>query len=161
MGNKKINAILSLFIFVLSSCSQSYFQKLTNNDIGYWKLQGRYLFVSYSRKDSIWTNYIYENMEQCHSQWGWVELCERKFRISNDTIFRFIRDKESGKCLPWDTSQIVSFNKNKMTLKEGPEGEKIDSTALDPFFTTWFRVQSKDVKRIRAGKKVKFKDERM
>ena len=75
MGNKKINAILSLFIFVLSSCSQSYFQKLTNNDIGYWKLQGRYLFVSYSRKDSIWPNYIYENMEQCHSQWGWVELC--------------------------------------------------------------------------------------
>ena len=51
--------------------------------------------------------------------------------------------------------------KNKMTLKEGPEGERIDSTALDPFFTTWFRVQSKDVKRIRAGKKVKFKDERM
>ena len=48
-----------------------------------------------------------------------------------------------------------------MTLKEGPEGEKIDSTALDPFFTTWFRVQSKNVKRIRAGKKVKFKDERM
>ena len=48
-----------------------------------------------------------------------------------------------------------------MTLKEGPEGENIESTALDPFFTTWFRVQSKDVKRIRAGKKVKFKDERM
>lgn len=156
---KKINIIFITLILSLASCKQSYFQMLTHSDIGFWRTQGFYLYHSYSKTDSTFKDYD-EKMEQFRDQWVWLEyLCEHKFRISNDTLYRYHRDKKTGICYPDFTYQIVSLKKNRLRMKRIPsEHEKIDSIPEERYYVTFFRVKSRDIKRIKEGGKVKFKD---
>ena len=156
---RKIKKVSFILILVLSSCNQSNFQLLTLNDVGYWRYEGCLSPLrEYSRKDSTF-EYYNENLRHDFSGWAWLEMCEHKFRVSNDTIYHYVRYKETRICYTEFTYKIVSLNKNKLrTIHILNEKEKADPNIPNPDTITLFRIKTKAVKRIKKGKMVKFKD---
>ena len=156
---KKINIILFTSVLFLSSCKQSYFQMLTRNDVRYWRTEECINPIrGYSRSDTI-ISFYRDNMIQRHYQWVWLEMCEHKYYIYNDMFYHYHKDKETGKCYRDETYRIISFNRNKLKLIYIPsEWEKANLDCSNPDTITWVRVKNRDIKRLRKGKKVTYKD---
>lgn len=119
---EKSSKKITLFVFLLAlitSCKQSCFDVITHNNVGYWS---RYwtednpvgIIEAYSKKDSTvkaldnYWNYTFGNtLGDIHGV---------KFRISNDTLFYYVKIKETGLVIMWDTIPIVSYSKNKIVV---------------------------------------------
>ncbi|MDE6152471.1 MAG: hypothetical protein K2G12_10890 [Prevotella sp.] len=133
---------------------------LTNNDVGYWRKE-KWIdpICGYSKRDSSFCFYN-ENMIQDHDYHiVWYERSKHEFRISNDTIYHYHVDKLMDKCHPDDTDKIISFKRNRLRLVHIPtewEKDYFDCSKMDTI--TFVRVKNRDIKRLRKGKKVTYKD---
>lgn len=115
--SKKI-IVLAAVVMLLVSCRQSCFDVLTHNDVGYWS---RYwtpndphgAITEYSKKDST-TKYLNE----C---WAYNDFAPAlwglKFKMANDTLFKYVNRK--GNLKIYDTIPIASYSKNTVILKNG------------------------------------------
>lgn len=155
---KKINVILVISVFVLSSCNQSYFQMLTHNDVGYWRKE-KWVdpIYGYSKNDTTHSVYS-DNMVQHHYQWVWLEMCEHKYCIYNDMFYHYNKDKETGKCYRDETYRIISFKRNKLKMIYIPTELEKAKCDYSKDTITLVRVKNRDIKRLRKGKKVTYKD---
>ena len=74
-------------------------------------------------------------------------------------FYHYNKAKETGKCYRNETYRIISFKRNKLKMIYIPtELEKAERGYSDPDTVTWIRVKNRDIKRLRKGKKVTYKD---
>ena len=132
---------------------------LTHNDVGYWRYEKCINPIrEYSKNDTTHSFYS-DNMIKQHYQWVWLEMCEHKYYIYNDMFYHYNKAKETGKCYRNETYRIISFKRNKLKMIYIPtELEKAERGYSDPDTVTWIRVKNRDIKRLRKGKKVTYKD---
>lgn len=137
MGGKtlKIVIVCISLLMLFASCQQSCFDIITHNDMGYWS---RYWtpedphgsIAEFSKKDSTWKDlsedWTYNDFTP--SLWG------LKFRITNDTLFKYINRK--GEVIMYDSFPIVSYSKNTIIFKDNNSGH-----------VKWHRLSTKLAKR--------------
>lgn len=139
--NKTLMRLIAFVILfeLFTSCRQSCFDVLTQNDVGYWahyrSSETTPAFIDeYSKKDSIvrpldntWTYAWQPSM---------MAMFGVKFRITNDTLFKYVSDGK-GYEMMCDTLPVVSYSKNKIVFK----------THL-PEILTYHRLPTKYVRKI-------------
>lgn len=111
--------VFSILSTLFTSCKQSYFQVITQNDVGYW--------AHYSSPDSP-PAFIYECSKKdsivrpLDNTWtyAWqppqMAMFGLKFRITNDTLFKYESDGK-GYVMMCDTLPIVSFSKDSIVFR--------------------------------------------
>lgn len=155
---KIIIASCALMVLASCTCNRSYFQMLTHNGVGYWRTEKTISSIrGYSIKDSTF-GYYNENLMLERDMCGRA-VYEHRFNISNDTLYQYFRERKTGNCSTESTHKICSFTKNKIRVIYIPtkwETEKFDFS--NPKIITWVRVKKRDIKRLRKGKKVTYKD---
>ena len=155
---KIIIASCALMVLASCTCNRSYFQMLTHNGVGYWRTEKTIASIrGYSIKDSTF-GYYDENLMLERDMCGRA-VYEHRFHISNDTLYQYFRDRETGNCSTESTHKICSFNKNKIRVIYIPtEWEKANFDCSNIDTITFVRVKNRDIKRLRKGKKVTYKD---
>jgi len=149
MGNKtsKKIAFFILFVYLVVSCKQSLFDVMTHNDKGYWS---RYwteddpsgVILEYSKKDSTVKN-LKEDWSLCFVN-SIGDIYGIKFRITNDTIFHYVKIKDTGLILMWDTIPIVSYSKDTIVFTN-----KMSDTVI------WHRIPNKIAKKYKPKPEAK------
>ena len=129
-----------VFCFLTTSCHQSKFCILTNNDVAYWRYENTDIFTSFSKEDSLTYSLNADLTRQKQSVWE----CKHgeKFRFSGDTLFNYVKDKNRNFYYKSDTLIVLSLTKNKMVFYNSryPENGRI----------TWNRLRKTEVSRRKS-----------
>ena len=137
-STQKVIIFVFLFMFFVS-CKQSCFHVITNNNVAYWSRYSNGIIMEYSKKDSI-LKYLNEDGTYC-KQSSLEAIYGIKFRITNDTLFRYVN--HNGFIIMYDTIPIVSYSKKTIVIRNN-ESEKV----------LWHRLSTKMMKnKIKLQKK--------
>ena len=114
MGKSKIIIVAMLALF--TSCRQSLYDVLTQNDFGYW-LNPHGMIIEYSKKDSL-KRYLEEDCSYSfNSSLG--DIWGIKFKIKKDTIFHYVEIKKDNFITMYDTLIVESYSKDSIILING------------------------------------------
>ncbi len=120
--SKKIIVCFAILVLFMS-CRQSFFDVITQNDVGYWT---RYwspsdpnrIIREYSQKDSIMQYLNGQDMSVDRDGQTLGDIYGIRFKYVNDTLLYYVRTKR-GFVAMYDTIPIASYSRNKIVLRNG------------------------------------------
>ena len=118
--SKKIIVCFAILVLFMS-CRQSFFDVITQNDVGYWtrywtKEDPHGSVCEYSKKDTT-VKYLNETLTS-GGVWSLGDIYGIRFKYVNDTLLYYVRTKR-GFVVMYDTIPIASYSRNKIVLRNG------------------------------------------